>query len=132
MASSAYPSLFSEKITKEIGGASSLIGNREARTKSIFKKYGDKSAYFFGPSLIFRHIFSSLLIFSEKKLGRKLPVKKNRLACALFFFFYSTNSPASARFFSPSSRLKYRRVALAGYFYLYLSVLLFMSTLFVL
>ena len=80
MASSAYPSLFSEKITKDIGGASSLIGNREARTKRIFKKYGDKSAYFFYEKI------STL-------------VKKNRLACALFFF-YSANSPASARFFS--------------------------------
>ena len=89
MASSAYPSLFSEKITKEIGGASSLIGNREARTKSIFKKYGNKSAYFFRT---FAYFFGP----SPDPGGRACGVQQT----SLIFFFYSTNSPASARFFS--------------------------------
>ena len=87
MASSAYPSLFSEKITKEIGGASSLIGNKEARTKSILKKYGDKSAYFFGPSLIFsdlRLFFRH--IFSEKKL-EAASKKEQQLRRRAFLFF---------------------------------------------
>ena len=50
MASSAYPSLFSPKITKEIGGASSLIGNREARTKSILKNTASKGRVLIFPA----------------------------------------------------------------------------------
>jgi|SRR6478609_1338432 len=76
MASSAYPSLFSEKITKEIGGASSLIGNREARTKSIFKKYGNKSAYFFRT---FAYFFGP----SPDSGGRACGVRRTSL---IFFF----------------------------------------------
>ena len=101
MASSAYPSLFSEKITKEIGGASSLIGNREARTKSIFKKYGDKSAYFFGPSLIFS---AGACWFPPGAQARNK--KKYIFFIRALFFFYSTNSPASARFFSEKKKIQ--------------------------